>query len=126
MLSRYILRKRRNRIIYSDAVLVALLCSGGSLFYLKTSNTIALLIGIATAAIFVYFFFLNKLIRYSLSIFFSLLWAGVVFLAGQIIQSESVTTLSILAIVAFGVSIWAHKDHFTFIKNARIYEYEHY
>ena len=46
------------------------------------------------------------------------------FAIGQSNEKSSDTTAWVLAFVAFTVSLLANKDHFRFLKNATISEYE--
>ena len=46
------------------------------------------------------------------------------FAIGQSIEKSSDTTAWVLAFVAFTVSLIANKDHFSFLENARLSEYE--
>lgn len=126
MTRKYIIYRRQNKILYFDALIVvtitALLLHG----YLATNLLAATIIGLVTALLFIYLFFYNKLIRYSLSILFSLSWSAIVLFVLQLLRPDNGSTATILAIIAFFVSLWAHKNHFFFLKHADLYEYEKY
>lgn len=124
MASKYIVRKRQNKILYTEFLLSAGVIAVLSVTYYKTHPAIGLIIGIAALFLFAVLFFKVKIYRYIFSILFSVGWAVVAFLAGESIDKSSDTTAWIFAAIAFALSIWAHWDHFTFLKKAKVYEYE--
>ncbi len=124
MAAKYIIRKRQNRILFIEVLMAAAVLGFLSFHYLQVDPAIGLLIGIAAVLSFFFLFFANKTFRYLFSILFSIIWASAAFLAGQYLEKNSNTTACVLAILAFGISLWAHKDHFSFLKSAKLYEYE--
>ncbi len=124
MSRKFILQKRQNTILYSEflitAGIVALLAFG----YYKIHPAVALLIAIVSIFIFVYLFFTLRIFRYIFSISFSIGWAYGAFLLGQKLETSSNTTAWVFSLITFCICIWAHWDHFDFLKTAKIYEYE--
>ena len=92
--------------------------------YYQVHPAVALLLGFGASILFISLFFANKIFRYSFSILFSLVWALAAFIVGQFIEKSSDTTAWVFSIVAFGISLLAHKRHFSFLKGAERYEYE--
>lgn len=124
MANKYIVRKRQNKILYAEFLLSAGLVAFLSVSYYKIHLGISLLIGIAAIFLFAVLFFKIRLFRYIFSILFSVGWAIGAFIAGESIDKNSDTTAWVFAAIAFALSIWAHWDHFTFLKDAKVYEYE--
>ena len=85
---------------------------------------VGLLIFIGAAALLIYLFVESRIFRYIFSIIFSLAWAGGAFALGQNIDKKSDTTGIVFAILALGISLWAHWDNFQFYKDAKVIEYE--
>jgi hypothetical protein len=77
-----------------------------------------------TGYLSIFLFFTSKIFRYIFSILFSCLCGFLAFAIGQSIEKSSGTTGWVLAFVAFTVSLLANKEHFSFLKNATISEYE--
>ncbi len=124
MAHKYIVRKRQNKILYTEFLLLAGLIAFLSVSYYKIHPAIGLLIGIAAIFLFAVLFFKVKIFRYIFSVLFSLGWAAGAFMAGESIDKSSDATAWVFAVIAFALSIWAHWDHFTFLKDAKVYEYE--
>lgn len=124
MATKYIIRKRQNKILYVEILLAAVIIGFLSINHYKIHPAVAFLIGIGSAASLIFLFFSNRIFRYSFSILFSFIWGWAAFLLGQSIEKASDTTAWVFAIIAFGICLLAHKDHFSFLKGARRYEYE--
>ena len=124
MSGNYIIRKRRNKILDAEILIAAVIISFLSINNYNLHPAIAVLIGIGAAASLIFLFFHNRIFRYSFAILFSFIWGWAAFLIGQSIEKASDTTAWVMAIIGFGFSLLAHKDHFAFIKGARRYEYE--
>ena len=124
MATKYIIRKRQNKILYTEALIAAVIIGLVSIKYYQVHPAIALLIGFGASILFIFLFFANKIFRYSFSILFSLVWALAAFVIGQFVESSSDTTAWVFGIVAFAISLLAHKRHFSFLKDAQYYEYE--
>ena len=92
--------------------------------YMNWHPAKGLLIGIVSYFLIGYLFFAFRFFRYGFSILFSLGWAAAAFVAGQNIDRISDTTAWVFAVIAFGLSLWAHWNHFSFLKSARVREYE--
>lgn len=124
MAAKYFIRKRQNKILYIEILIAAVVLCFFSIHYLQVHPAIGILIGIAAVLLFFFLFFANKIFRYLFSILFSTIWATGAFLAGQYLEKTSNTTAWVIAILAFVISLWAHKEHFSFLKGAKLYEYE--
>ena len=124
MATKYIIRKRQNTILYTEFFLAALATGIVAFTYYKLHTATALLVGIASMFLFAVLFFANSIFRYLFSILFSLGWALLAFVAGVSVETKSDTTGWVFAIITFAMSIWAHWDHFNFMKQAQVYEYE--
>ncbi len=124
MAAKYIIRKRQKTILYTEFFFAALTTGIVAFTYYKLHPATALLVGITTSFLFVILFFANKIFRYLFSILFSLGWALAAFAVGVSIETKTDTTAWVFAIIAFALSLWAHWNHFTFLKQARVYEYE--
>lgn len=124
MARKYIVRKRQNTILYTEFLAAAGILALFSIGYFKVHPAIALLIAIGSVSLIVYLFFAYKFFRYSFSILFSFGWAFGAFLVGQKFEKSSDTTAWVFAFIAFCFCLWAHWDHFDFLKSAKVYEYE--
>ena len=124
MAAKYIVRKRQNKILYTEFFFAALAAGILALKYFEVHPAIALSVGIASIFLFAFLFFANGIFRFLFTILFSLGWAFIAFFAGHLIEAKTDTTSWVFAILAFALSIWAHWDQFNFIKQARVYEYE--
>lgn len=124
MSTKYIIRKRQNTILYTEFFLAALATGIVAYSYYKLHPATALLVDIGSMFLLAVLFFANSIFRYLFSILFSLGWALLAFVAGVSVETKSDTTTWVFAIIAFVMSLWAHKDHFNFIKQAEVYEYE--
>jgi len=124
MASKFIIRKRQNKILYLEIFIAVGIVCLLSINYYRVHPAIALIIGIVAVLLLISLFFANKIFRYTFSILFSFIWGTAAFLAGQYLEKTSDTTAWVLAVLAFGISLWAHKDHFSFLKSAKLYEYE--
>jgi O-antigen/teichoic acid export membrane protein len=124
MARKYIYRKRQNTILYTEFLGAAVIAALVAIGYFKIHPAIALLVAIAALFLFIYLFFAFRIFRYSFSILFSLAWACGAFLVGQKFEKASNTTAWVFAFLAFCLCLWAHWDHFDFLKSAKVYEYE--
>jgi len=124
MAAKYIIRKRRNTILYVEFFIVALATSLLLFKYFKLHPAIAFLVAIASFFISAFLFFSKSIFRYLFSLLFSLAWAFIAFFTGHLLETKTDMTAWTLALLAFVISIWAHRDHFKFIKEAQLFEYE--
>lgn len=124
MRSKYIIRKRQNAILYFEFFLASGIGAILLVIYLKLHAAIGLLIFIPTIFLLWYLFFTFRLFRYLFSILFSAGWSAAAFLAGKAVDEKSATTAWVFAAIALLFAVWAHWDHFTFLKDAKLYEYE--
>src|SRR5690349_12678604 len=122
----YILHKRRNTILYTEFIFIAAVAGMISSIYMELHPVVGVLIGAVFTLLIAFLFFKFRAFRYSFSLLFSIAWAIGMYLFGKKLDSASDTTSWVLAVVGFCVSLWAHWNHFTFIKKARLLEYEEY
>ena len=120
----YIVRRRQNTILYTEVLLTSLITAILSVIYIPLHPAIGLIVAIVSLLLFAFLFFTFSIFRYIFSILFSLVWAAVFYLIGRKFDHASDTTACVFAIIAFCFCIWAHWDHFRFLKNAKVYEYE--
>lgn len=124
MARKYIVRKRQNTILYSEFFISAIVGAIYCVHQFKLHPAIGLLIGIGTLFLLIFLFVSSRIFRYIFSIIFSLGWASAAFFVGHSIDKKSDITSWVFALLAFAICIWAHYDHFKFIKDAKVYEYE--
>jgi hypothetical protein len=124
MAAKYIIRKRRNKILYTETLIVAVIIGFVSIKYYQVHPAIALVIALAAWFLLMSLFFANRIFRYSFSILFSIIWGLVAFIIGQFVEKSSDTTAWVFGILAFGFSLFEHKQHFSFLKDSEYYEYE--
>jgi hypothetical protein len=120
----YILHKRRNTILYTEFLFMAAGTGMFSSIYMLLHPVVGVLIGGVFALLIAFLFFNFRIFRYSFSLLFSIAWAVGMYLVGKKVDSASDTTSWILAAVGFCMSLWTHWNHFHFIRNARLFEYE--
>ncbi len=116
--------RRRNKILYLETALTIAVITLWLIEYFHAAPLIATLTGVASGILFTYLFFINRIVRYFLSILFSFVWAGVSILVFQFFNLNYETKEWVLAIAVFVLSLWAHKDHFSFLKSATTLEYD--
>jgi uncharacterized sodium:solute symporter family permease YidK len=124
MTTKYIFRRRRKRVLYTEVLIVAVWLGFYTNRHYHIHPAIAMLIGIAGYTISVFLFYANKFFRYVFSIFFSLFWGLAAFLIGVTIEKTTDTTAWVFAFLGFSFSLLAHKEHFAFHKEAVRCEYE--
>ncbi|MBI2284516.1 MAG: hypothetical protein HYU71_12460 [Bacteroidetes bacterium] len=122
--SKYIIRKRENTILYFEFFLTAGIAAILLTVYLKTHPALGFVMYVAFLFLLWFLFFMFRIFRYFFSILFSLGWSGAAFWVGKAIDEKSTITAWVLGVVIFLFAIWAHWDHFTFLKEAKVYEYE--
>ena len=120
----YIIHKRRNAILYTELLFTAAVIGIVSSIYMVLHPAVAVLMGGMFAILIAYLFFKFRIFRYTFSILFSIAWGVGIYLFVRKLDSASETTCWVLALVGFCFSLWAHWNHFHFIKKANIYEYE--
>lgn len=124
MAKKIIVRKRQNRILYTEFILAAIIVTLLAVDQLKLHPAIALIIVIISFYAFALLFFKFRIFRYIFSILFSVGWTLCAYLLGQEIDKAGDTTSWVLSIVTFAASIWMHYDHFDFLRKSTLYEYE--
>ena len=124
MSQEYILHKRRNTILYTEFLFMAAVTGIVSSIYMVLHPVLGVLIGVFFALLIAYLFFNFRIFRYSFSILFSIAWGVGMYLVGKKLDSATDTTSWILAAAGFCISLWAHRNQFHFIRNARLFEYE--
>jgi len=124
MAKKITLRKRQNKILYTEFFATSILITLFTIIRLKLHPAIGILVALFSIFGIAYFFFQYRIFRYLFSLLFSLGWATGVFLIGQQIEITSNTTGWVLSIVAFAIAIWLHYDHFDFLRKTTVYEYE--
>ena len=124
MYNNFIIRRRQNKILYTEFLILAVIVGFLSIRYYKVHPAIGFLSAIFSMRLFLALFFANKMFRYLFSITFSLAWSALAFLLGQLIDANSDITAWVFTVLAFFVSLEAHKNHFDFLKKAKTHEYE--
>lgn len=124
MAKKFILRKRQNKILYTEFFAASIIIALLTVFGLKLHPAIGIIISLVSIFGIVYLFFQFRIFRYLFSTIFSLGWATGAFLVGQQIEKTSNTTGWVLSIVAFAIGLWLHYDHFDFLRKTTVYEYE--
>jgi hypothetical protein len=124
MARKYILIKRQNKILYAEFLVASVVGAWLTTACMNWHPAIGILFGIVSYFLIGYLFFAYRFFRYSFSILFSLGWAAAAFVAGQNIERISDTTAWVFAVIAFGLSLWAHWNHFDFLRNAEAREFE--
>jgi len=92
MAAKYFVKKRKNKILYTEFFFAALASGMLAYIYFKLHPAIALSVGIASIFAFAFLFFANGIFRYLFSILFSLGWAFLAFFAGHSIETKTDTT----------------------------------
>lgn len=123
-MARFILIRRRNKILYLEFLGAAVVAAWLTTTYIRWHPAIGVLIGIVAYFLLAYLFFAFQFFRSGFSILFSLGWAAVAFVAGQYVENDSEAIAWAFALVASVLSLWAHWDHFRFLKSAGVREYE--
>jgi purine-cytosine permease-like protein len=126
-MAKYIVHKRINSIIFTDVTIFAagLSIYGITNFKYHWSYGIVTFLALFFGAL--YLFFINKIFRYIFSILFSLIYGLLFAFLGSYTDKQNPTTpAAIFGILAFVISLFFHKDHFNFIKDAKSIEYDNY
>src|SRR3954452_9176477 len=118
MYNNFIIRRRQNKILYTEFLILAVIVGFLSIRYYKVHTAIGFLLGVLSMGLFSALFFANRAFRYLFSITFSLVWGFLAYTIGQAIERTSDTTAWVFMALAFAISLGAHKDHFDFLKSA--------
>jgi len=121
---KYIIRKRQNTILYTELLLAPVIATFFFVIHFKLHFFIGFLIGIASIISFYVLFFWARIFRYLFSILFSIAWALGAVVLGLSFEKTANLPVWIFAALVFIISIWAHWNHFNFIKNSEFHEYE--
>jgi hypothetical protein len=120
----YVVRRRQNKILYSELFIASILIGLVIHYKLNIHPAISLLLGLGCLFLLAYLIPYSRVFRYFFAIAFSFVWGFGAYLLGAIIDGNSIITSCVFASLAFLISIWAHYDHYKFLKNAKVYEYE--
>src|SRR4051794_39251260 len=96
-----IIRRKRNKILYTEFFIVAAVVGFLSTHLYKVHSAVAFLLGVLSMAFFSTLFFVNRIFRYLFSLTFSLVWAFLAYVLGQLIDHNSDTTALVFMVVAF-------------------------
>ena len=124
MKKNYVVRKRQNKILYLELIIAAILFGLASYYKLKIHPALSLLVSIGAFILIAYLFSHFRIFRYFFVIVFSISWAIIAFAIGASIDKDSLITRWVFASLSFAISIWAHYDHYKFLRNVKVYEYE--
>jgi hypothetical protein len=124
MTRRYIVRKRQNQILYFETFLTAGILSLILWTYFKYHWAYMIITFGVFMFVFIYAFFEWRLFRYIVTVVFSMAYGIIAFFIGRVIDNETFTAGVIFAFIAYFISLIAHKDHFDFLSNAKLIEYE--
>ncbi len=127
MAKKYVFYKRKTAIIFTDCLLFSAGLSICGVYYLEYHWSLGIVSFLGLLYGFFYAFWSFRIFRYIMSFLFSLLYGGICALIGTAIDKENPTTPALVfGILAFAISIFLHKDHFDFLKDAKYYEYDRY
>ncbi|WP_410220778.1 hypothetical protein [Pedobacter sp.] len=117
--------QRTNRIIYFETfllgvVLTIVLCKKLDHHWALTLVTFPVL-----TALISFSFFRWAIIRYVITIMFSMIYGLLAYAIGGMLQTDGVSVSVIFAFFAYFLSLSFHKDHFDFIRNSDVIEYEY-
>ena len=124
MTRKYIVRNRQNKILYFETFLTAGLLSLILWTHFKYNWSYMIITFGVFMFWFIYAFLKWRLFRYIVTVMFSMAYGIIAFVIGRIIENDTVTAGVIFAFIAYFISIFAHKDHFDFLSNAKLIEYE--
>lgn len=124
MARRYIVRNRQNKILYFETLVTAGILSIILWSYFEYHWAYMIITFGIFMYIFIYAFFQWRLFRYIATVLFSMAYGILAYAFGREIDKESFTAGIIFALIAYFTSILAHKDHFDFLKNAELIQYE--
>lgn len=124
MARRYIIRKRQNEIINFETMVTAGLFSFILWYNFNYHWAYAIITFGALTVGFIYAFFEWRIFRYIVTVLFSMTYGIIAYFIGRAIDKETFTAGVIFAFVAYFISILLHKDHFEFLSEAKLIEYE--
>jgi hypothetical protein len=124
MKHKYVIQKRRNRILYGEFLVMGVFTAWYLIKTLHLHVVVGLIVTVAADWFFYFLFFRVRIFRWLVALAFSAGWGFLAFGIGQTIDRKSGTTSIILGISAFIYLLWLHKDHFDFLKDSDIIEYE--
>src|SRR5438270_13999927 len=124
MYSNFIIRRRQNKILYTEFFIVAIIVGFLLIRQYKFHPALGLLFGVLSMGLSSSLFFANRIFRYLFSIVFSFVWGFLAFVIWGSIDSTSNNIAWGFMALAFAISLAAHQDHFYFLKRAKRYEYE--
>lgn len=120
----YIVRKRYNSIIYIESFLIAFALTSASSDYFNYHWAYSMIVFFIILCLFLFVFFKYRLLRYLITIFFSMYYGVLGYSFGRIIDNETFTAAVILAFICYFLSLAFHIDHFSFLKDSEEINYD--
>jgi hypothetical protein len=124
MAKHYILRRRQNKILYFETLITSALISLILWSTFKYNWSIMIITFCVFMIGFIYAFFEWRIFRYIVTVLFSMTYGFIAYAIGRKMDEEDFTAGVVLAFVVYFISLAAHKDHFDFLSNAKLIEYE--
>ncbi len=124
MAKRYLLTRRSNDILPYEIVLASVAAGILAVEHFDIAYGYGFLIFFLCACIMTYLFVSSRIFRYVFTILFSLGWAAGAFFVAQHINNAPVWLPFVVAPLALGCSLWAHRNDFKFYKEAEVVEYD--
>lgn len=121
----YRMVQRTNRIIYFETTLLAFILT--IVLWKKLDHHWALMLITfpILIAFFSFTFFSWAVMRYVITIMFSMIYGLIAYYIGSSLQSDGISVSVIFAFFAYFLSLSMHVDHFDFIKNSDEVEFEY-
>ena len=120
----YIVRKRYNSIIYIESFLVAFAITSASSDYFKYHWAYSLIVFFIILCLFLFVYFNFRILRYLITIYFSMLYGFLGYYLGRLIEKETFTAAVVLAFICYFLSLAFHIDHFSFLKDSEEINYD--
>lgn len=124
MARRYFVRKRQNYVLYFEALVTSGLLSFFLYRYIEHHWSISIITFGVSLVLFLYAFFQSTIFRYVVTVLFSMVYGIIGFYIGKSLDETDFTAAVVFAFLAYFISIIAHIDHFYFLKDAKLIEYE--
>lgn len=115
---------RSNKIIYFETIIAAILLSIMLWKKIDYHWSLILVTFPVIAGLFICTFFRWTIWRYTITILFSMVYGLIAYYIGSAVDPEGITTSIVFAFIAYFTSLSMHKDHFDFIRNSDVIEYE--
>jgi hypothetical protein len=114
----YIVSKSYNSIIYIESFLITFALTQGISDYFKYHWAYSIIVFFIILCLFLFAFFNFRILRYVITLFFSMTYGFFGYSLGRLIEEETFTAAVILAFICYFLSLAYHVSDFNLVKDS--------